>query len=107
MGFFEEYAKLGSEKINPALLWDQDLSTFDWWKGRYLVVQRVIERGRPEDFCAAFKMYGGIKGFREIIKYVPYLSPKDMNFACVYFELNKEDLRCYTRRQLRERLFNS
>ena len=103
MGFFEDYAKLGCTTINPALLWDQDISTFDWWEGRKLVVQRVIERGRPEDFCAAFNMYGGIEGFREIIKTLPYLSDKDINFVCTFFDFKKEDLKCYTRSLLREK----
>ena len=106
-GMMEKFAALGSDRINTALLWDQDLSRFDWWEGRRLVVQRVIERGRPEDFCAAFRLYGGIEGFRDIAKEVPYLSPIDMNFVCVYFHLQKEELKCYTLQQSRAQRFSS
>ena len=60
-----------------------------------------------KDFYAAFKLYGGIEGFREIIKEVPSLSPRDMNFVCVVFNLKKEELKCYTRKLLRDRLLNS
>ena len=107
MNLIEKFATLGSGTINPALLWDQDIEHFDWIEGRRLVVQRVIEMGRPEDFCAAFKLYGGIEGFREIAKDVPYLRPIDMNFLCVYFHLEKEDLKCYTLQQSRKVRFGS
>ena len=37
----------------------------------------------------------------------PSLSPRDMNFVCVVFNLKKEELKCYTRKLLRDRLLNS
>lgn len=106
MGMMEKFSALGSREVNRALLWDQDLSQFDWQECRVLVVQRVIERGRPEDFCAAFHLYGSIEGFRRIAKEVPYLSPIDMNFVCVYFHLQKEELKCYSLQQSRAQRFN-
>ena len=82
---------------------DYDLTQFDWQRSRKVVVQRIIERGWLRDYFAAFDLYGGIEGFREIIKEVPTLSAQDMNFVCTAFGLKKEELRCYTRRQLRRR----
>ena len=93
--------------VSPTLLWEYDLSDFDWWKSRKIVVQRILERGWLKDFYAAFNIYGGIEGFREIVKDVPYLSPRDINFVCIAFNLKKEELRCYTRKLLREQLLNS
>lgn len=87
--------------INPALLWDCDLKKIDWWKSRLLVVQRVVERGRPSDFEGIYKLYGGKEGVREIIKQVRELSPRDMNFVCRYFKLEKRELESYTREQKR------
>ena len=108
MTIFDDYKKFkGKCHISPHLLWDYDLEHFDWWKSRKIVVQRILERGWLKDYYAAFHLYGGIEGFREIIKEIPYLSPKDMNFACIAFNLKKEELTCYTRKQLREQLFNS
>lgn len=103
--FFSGY-KPNSNTINTALLWDYDISCFDWQKSKAIVVQRVIERGDFSDFYAAFDIYGGFSGFREIIKSIPYLSDIDMNFVCHYFNLKKEDLRCYTRKQSRAALLN-
>lgn len=53
------------------------------------MVQRILERGWLKDFYAAFNIYGGIEGFREIVKEVPYLSPRDINFVCIAFNLKK------------------
>ena len=107
MTIFDDYKKYGACSVFPSLLWEYDLSDFDWWKSRTIVVQRIQERGWLEDYYAGFNLYGGIEGFREIIKEVPFLSPRDMNFACIVFDLKKEDLKCYTRKLLREQLLNS
>lgn len=108
MTIFEEYKQYTDQlPISPSLLWEYDLSHFDWWKSRKLVVQRVIERGWLKDFYAAFQLYGGISGFRNIIKEIPNLSPQDMNFVCITFDLKKEELRCYTRKLLRDQHLNS
>lgn len=98
--------KSGVHSLNPALLWEYDLQNFDWQAGRTIVAQRVIELGSPEDYYAAFDMYGGIEGFREILKTIPYLSPIDTNFVCFTFNLKKEELRCCTHRQSSPRHWN-
>ena len=94
MTIFDEYKTYtGDSSISPSLLWEYDLSHFDWWKSpERFVVQRVIERGWLKDFYAAFNLYGGIEGFREIINELPSLSPRDMNFVCIVFNLEKEEL---------------
>lgn len=107
MTIFDDYKKYGACSVSPSLLWEYDLSDFDWWKSRKIVVQRILERGWLEDYYAGFNLYGGIEGFREIIKEIPFLSPRDMNFACIAFDLKKEDLKCYTRKLLREQLLKS
>lgn len=102
---YKDYA--GRYTISPTLLWEYDLSSFDWWKSRKIVVQRVIERGWLSDYYAALNLYGGMEPFREIIKEVPTLSERDQQFVCSVFHLKKEELRCYTRKLLRERHLNS
>ena len=94
---FSNYRPNGHH-INPSLLWEYDMSTFDWQRSKALVAQRVVELGWPEDFYGAFDLYGGFEGFREIIKSIPHLSDIDINFVCHYFNLQKEELLCYTRK---------
>ena len=109
MTIFDEYKTYtGDTSISPSLLWEYDLSHFDWWKSRKIVVPALsLREDGLKDFYAAFKLYGGIEGFREIIKEVPSLSARDMNFVCVVFDLKKEDLKCYTRKLLRDQHLNS
>lgn len=95
-------------KVRQSLLWEYDLSGFDWQYMRALVVERVIERGRDEDYYAMFALYGGIEGVRQIIQdEVLNLSDKDIAFICTAFNLKKEELKCYIRKQSRQALMRS
>ncbi|MDR0834253.1 MAG: hypothetical protein LBN93_08750 [Candidatus Symbiothrix sp.] len=96
------------QAVSKQLLWDVDYDTFDFQKGRRLVVRRVIERGWENDYYAAFNLYGGPKGVREIIKEIPgQLHPKDETFVRTVFNLKKEDLQCYTKKQLKAKHLTS
>jgi len=80
------------------LLWEFDLEKFDWQQMRNEVVQRVLERGRMDDFYAILNLYG-VEGVKEALREIPYMNDKDMNFACIAFDLRKEELKCYTKKQ--------
>ena len=80
------------------MLWEYDLDKFDWQQMRNEVVQRVLERGRMDDFYAILNLYG-VEGVKAALREIPYMNDKDMNFACVAFDLRKEELKCYTRKQ--------
>ena len=102
------------EKMNPnaqipkKLLWDVDWAHFDMQKSKKLVVQRVIEYGLPEDYYTLFQMYGGVEGVREIVKTIRHFRyPQDLAFVQMVFDLKKEDMICYERKQLREAYLNS
>lgn len=105
MVILDKYTQNG-HSLNPALLWEYDLRNFDWQASRTLVAQRVVELGCPEDYYAAFDIYGGIDEFRETIKEIPYLSPIDINFVCLTFKLKKEELRCCKHRPLSQEHWN-
>ena len=108
MTIFDDYKKFKGEcRISPHLLWDYDLEHFDWWKSRKIVVSRILERGWLKDYFAAFNLYGGIDGFKEIVKELPHISDREINFVCATFGLKREELQCYTRKRSREQLFNS
>ena len=73
-----------------------------------MLVERVVERGRPEDWYAAIHLYGGLDNFIDIVKNeVVRLHPKNLSYVCVGFNLNKEDLRCYNHSLHREKLLTS
>ena len=109
MKIFQTYpAEKGKHQINPALLWDYRLDTFDWQKYRKAVAERVIKMGRLADWYGAFDLYGGIRGFRRIARdEVVDLTPREMDFMCRALNLKIEDTKCYRQAQLRQRLLHS
>ena len=96
--FFDNYKSHTGAQIRKSLLWEYDLNKFDWPLMRDVVVQRVVERGRMDDFYAVLNLYGE-EGVLEAIKKIPFLNQKDMSFVCSVFDLKKEELECYTRTQ--------
>lgn len=96
--FFDNYKLHQQAQIRKTLFWEYDMDRFNWQNMRNIVVQRVIERGRTNDFYAILNMYG-LDGVKEAIRQIPYFNPKDTSFVCSVFELKKEELKCYTKQQ--------
>lgn len=103
---FEDYRSHTDAVVRPSLLWEFDLDRFDWQTMRDIVVQRVLERGRIDDYYAILNLYG-VEGVKAALRDIPYMSDKDMNFACVIFGLGKEELKCYTKKQSMLQHWNS
>ncbi|MDR3654038.1 MAG: hypothetical protein P4L34_13845 [Paludibacter sp.] len=104
--FFDNYKKHSDAQLRPSLLWEYKLEYFDWNSMRETVLQRVVERGRTDDFYAALNLYG-LEGFKEGIKNIPSLSKKDMIFVSTVFGIKKQELKCYTQKQLHQKHWNS
>jgi len=104
--YLEDYKKHPDAKINPVLLWEYDLSDFDFHQMRNVVVQRVIERGWPRDWWAALNLYGE-EGMKEAIRTAPYMNNKDMNFVSAAFDIPLSEMKCYEQKLLRPAHWNS
>ena len=96
--FFDNYRLHQDARIRKTLFWEYDLNNINWQNMRGLVVQRVIERGRMDDYFAVLNLYG-IEGVKDSIKQIPYLNSRDLSFVCSVFNLKKEDLKCYSKQQ--------
>ena len=48
--FFDDYHQHPDAKVRSSLFWEYDMTRFDYQAMATLVVQRVIERGRMDDF---------------------------------------------------------
>ena len=109
MRFFDGYVhEKHQHRINPTLLWEYDYDKMDWIASKKLVAERVIQMGRMSDWYAAFDLYGGIKGFREIAKNeVDDLDDRTLDFLCLAFNLKKEETKCYKSKQSRLRHLTS
>ena len=104
--FFDDYNLHKDAKIRDSLFWEYESDKLNWQEMKVVIVQRVIERGRMEDFYAIINLYG-IEGVKETIKKIPYLNPKDMTFVSSVFEIKKEDLKCYSKKPLKNQHWNS
>lgn len=104
--FFDNYKSHQEAQVRKSLLWEYDMDRFNWDSLRTIVVQRVVERGRMNDFYAILNLYG-LKGVQESIKQISYLNPKDISFVCSVFNLKKEDLKCFTKQQSTLQHWNS
>lgn len=96
---FDDYETYPKQKISPTILWEYDTESpaWDWQKMAVRVVQRVIQYGDVNDYYAMLQLYGGFQNVAEIVKKIPVLSPKDLNWACFLFIIKKEDTLCYKR----------
>lgn len=107
MKIFDKYIA-GNRIPNKGFLWDYDCKNLDPNEYRGILIGRIIEIGKLEDFYAAFDVYGGIDNVREIARAeVTGLSDKGLNFMCHAFNLKKEDTQCYRKAQLRKEHLNS
>ncbi|MHB1922334.1 MAG: DUF6922 domain-containing protein [Chitinophagaceae bacterium] len=104
--YLNEYEKYPKAKVDTSILWEYDLSKFDYQDMRNLVVQRVIERGWPDDWYAILNMYGE-DGVKTAIREIPYLNDKDMNFVSKAFEIPLSEMKCYIRKQLHQAHWNA
>lgn len=95
---FSDFKNHSTTKISASLLWEYDLNNFDYQDMKALVIQRVIERGRMDDFYAMLNLYG-LDEVKSTLKKIKCLNNKDINFVSVVFEIPFEELRCYTEQQ--------
>lgn len=103
--FFSYYNNPNIKEVNPSLLWEYNLDDFDYQAFRKQVVQRVIERGWPDDYQAIFNIYG-MQNVIDTIKEIKYLNKKDMNFVHIAFHIPLKELKCYRESQLKTQHWN-
>ncbi len=91
------------EKSKPnlpkRLFWEYDYEHMDWQKNAEIVIERVIERGTPEEWEEMIKFYGRKKVVTALKNKITYLTDKATKKVCDYFELKQEELKCYIRKQ--------
>jgi hypothetical protein len=97
--YFDHYKDYADVNLNPKLLREYDLTHFDYHHMQNGVVQRVIERGWPNDWYFMLNFYG-INGVKKAIKEIAYLNDKDMNFVSLQFNIPLIEMKCYTKKQL-------
>ena len=96
--FFDAFKNFPNATLNPGLLWEYNNANIDYTAMRGVIVQRVIERGWPDDWYAMLNLYG-VDGVKEAIKGLTYLNEKDMNFVSHQFDIPLSAMKCYEKKQ--------
>ena len=71
--------------INTHLLWEYDISTFNFDSSKQVVIERIIERGRIEDWHEMMAYYGKEKVLKVAAR-SKQLSERDKNFTIIFVE---------------------
>jgi hypothetical protein len=77
--YFDNHKDFPDAHVNKDLFWEYDMAHFDFHKQVDVVVQRVVQRGTSEDFCAMFNLYG-FDLVKETIKKTSAFSQREMEF---------------------------
>ena len=104
--YFDDYKKFTNVQLNPKLLWEYNLNEFDFKDMRNVVIQRVIERGWPNDWYFILNFYG-INEVKSAIKEINYLNPKDMNFVSHQFNISLKTMKCFEQKQSTQQHWSS
>lgn len=81
--------------FSESLFWEYDMEKFVPSEHKDIVVSRVAERGRLNDYFAAFDACGGIDGFKEVYMGLKKPNEYSMNFICAALDINREDMLCF------------
>ena len=75
--------KIQPHIINPALLWEYDLDTFNYQKSYKIVIERVLERGNIEEWKEICRLYPKEK-ILETIDWSAQLEDRDKQFSKLF-----------------------
>ena len=84
--------------LSKQAFWDVDMDKIDYEKNAAHVVEKVIERGKAQDFDNLLKFYGFQK-VGELALQANWLSDISINFCCVLFKVKSTDFKCYEKKQ--------
>jgi hypothetical protein len=84
------------------LFWDQRYDDLDWQNGYNSIIARVIERGTKQEWEELIRFYSQSKVLQALQHEIKFLPDYTIEDVCLYFNLQKEQLLCYTRKQSRK-----
>lgn len=81
------------------LFWEYNLERTDWQRDSLGIIERVLERGTHEEWTELVRFYG-LEKVKHILKdEIRFLFDEVMEDACSFFDVKKEDLLCFKRKQ--------
>jgi hypothetical protein len=90
--------------ISKQAFWDVNFEDIDFAKNARDVMNRVLMNGVLNDWKELNKYYGIERIKEEVIK-MRYLSDITLNFCSFYYQIPKEEFRCYKLKQFTPKLW--
>ena len=97
--------RINKPDLPKRLFWEFKYDEMDWRKDFETVIERVVERGSPEEWQEMIRFYGEKKVVNTLTNKTTYLTDRAIKKVCDFFKLKPEDLKCYIRKQLRPQLW--
>lgn len=91
--------KLERPKLPKGLFWDMRYAAINWQKAYQIVIERVLTRGDENDWDVMIKFYGEEKITDALKNEIGDLPDLIIDKVCKYFQLNKNQLKCYIKTQ--------
>lgn len=86
--------------LPKVLFWEFDFDQLDWVRSYKTIIERVLDKGSQAEWEEMIRFYGKEYVIHALGNEITYLSDMTMEAVCVYFDLKKEKLRCYTKKEL-------
>lgn len=87
--------------IRRGLFWDVDVDLLDEQKHKTYIVQQVLSYGTIEEFRMILDYYG-TEEVKETLKMAGYFDPKTFSFILRFFDIDKDEMQCYTKKRLNQ-----
>jgi hypothetical protein len=93
-------------KLSQHLFWDIDTDQLDWEKNAGFLIGRTLDYGLKSDWKAIMEFYGKEKVKEELVQ-LRTLNATSISYACILFDLQPQDFRCYRLIQSNPNYWNS
>lgn len=85
--------------LRPSLFWDADVQQIDLDAHKSQVIERILMRGRLEEYRAMMQFYGR-ETVQKVVLEARYLDKYTLAFCCTIFDLPQTAFRCFRLAQL-------
>jgi hypothetical protein len=80
--------------LRPALFWDVDVQTIDLKKHKASVIERIVTRGRWDEFKEMLDFYGK-NTVESVVLNARWLDKRTLSFCSAIFQIPETEFRCY------------
>jgi len=85
--------------LRKEIFWEIDPQKLDLDINKAIVIERILSFGNMEELKFLMSYYS-TKTLLEVIKKTGYLDPKTFEFVISFFHIKKEEMKCFSRKQL-------